>query len=392
MLGDLTTNHTGVGHEWFGRAQADPESVEAGFYLFSEHPGEYHSWLGHSSLPSLNYTSQELRERIYEGDDAVVGRWLDAGLDGWRIDVANMTGRQGGHQYTREVAQGIRRAIARVKPEAWLLAENFFDAADDLVGESWHGVMDYLGATFPIWRWLGAEHQEHKPMSPLPASEIVATMREVHSRYPWDAVTSSTVHLDSHDLPRFRTIAGAEDHGGVDDGSADGGLARTRHLIGAALQFTLPGVPALFAGDELGLTGANGEHSRTPMPWEHPESWDRATVDGYRELIGLRQEHAALRRGSLRWLSTGEDHLTFVREHPAGRILVHVVRPRPDGSEPPAEPVRLPAAVLGGSAEATTVRGESLTVVDGGWQLPTAVGAHLWRVDGSDLAWESSGL
>lgn len=397
VLGDLTTNHTGRHHEWFRAAQADPGAPEGEFYLFAQHPEDYHCWQGHASLPTLNYTSAELRARMYAGEDSVVGRWLAAGLDGWRIDVANMTGRQHESELTHEVARGVREAALRVRPDAWLLAEHFFDASGDLRGDGWHGVMDYTGTTFPLWRWLIAQDVARaapsaRPTSPLPAADIVATMREVHARYPWDAVTASTLHLDSHDVPRMRTIVGGGAHGGVDDGGADGGLARARHLVGAALQLTLPGVPSLFAGDELGLTATTGEHARTPMPWDAPETWDAPTRDAYRSLIALRRAHPALRRGSLRWLSAGDDHLTFVREHEQGRILVHAVRPRPDGSAPRDGGVRLPVGVLGGSVDAVTLRGEPLVLVDDDdgapvWHLPGTVGAHLWRLDGADLAW-----
>ena len=50
------------------------------------------------------------------------------------------------------------------------------------------------------------------------------------------------------------------------------------HRVAAGLQFTLPGVPMLFAGDEIGLEGVNGEDARRPMPWDRPEQWDRTTL------------------------------------------------------------------------------------------------------------------
>ena len=82
VVGDLTLNHSGVGHEWF--------TNERDFYFFDEKlPSGYASWLGIGSLPKLNWSSALLRERMQE----VAKRWLDVGLDGWRIDVANMTGR-----------------------------------------------------------------------------------------------------------------------------------------------------------------------------------------------------------------------------------------------------------------------------------------------------------
>ena len=85
------------------------------------------------------------------------------------------------------------------------------------------------------------------------------------------------MHLDSHDTPRFRTVTG----GGTDGGIDVDGRGRDRHLVGLGLQMTMPGVPVVFMGDELGLTGVDGEHARTPYPWDRTESWDQPTFDAY---------------------------------------------------------------------------------------------------------------
>ena len=94
------------------------------------------------------------------------------------------------------------------------------------------------------------------------------------------------------------------------------------HRVAAGLQFTLPGVPMLFAGDEIGLEGVNGEDSRRTMPWDRPEQWDRTTLATYADLARLRRAHVALRRGGLRWAHVDADTIAFVREHPAGSVLV----------------------------------------------------------------------
>ncbi|GMA30994.1 glycoside hydrolase family 13 protein [Litorihabitans aurantiacus] len=391
VLGDLTTNHTGREHEWFLAAQAEADSPEAAFYSFTEHPHEYVSWLDVPSLPKLDHTSTELRRRLYRGADSVVGRWTAAGLDGWRIDVANMTGRLGADDLTHEVAREIRATMHAVDPDAWLLAEHGHDAGADLSGDGWDGTMDYQGFTRPLWTWLnggapgagtgGSDAVEHGlhflglpvDIPVLPAHAITRTMREVHAAMPWSALAASTLHLSSHDTPRFRTVAGGGVKGGVDHD----GAGRDLHLLALALQMTMPGVPSVFAGDEIGLTGTNGEHARTPFPWD-PAAWDGATWEDYRAWIALRREHVALRRGGLRWAHVGVDSLTYLREHAEQRLLVHVARA--DG-----EDVRLPLELLGG-AEPTVLRGEAPRVAGDAVVLPARRGALVWEL-ALDAGW-----
>lgn len=361
VLGDLTTNHTGVGHEWFRAAQADAASTEAGFYSFSEHPNAYASWLDVPSLPKLDHSSPELRRRLIDGPGSTVRRWLSppVALDGWRIDVANMTGRHGAHDRAHEVARAVRAAMAEQDAadgaSRWLLAEHGHDASADLAALGWHGTMNYSAFTRPVWAWLTVPGHGISwlgmplEVPSLPGAAMVATMRRFAAAMPWAALTRSVNPLDSHDTARFRTVVGGE-RSGRPTGSAAG---RERHLLGLALQATLPGVPMIFAGDELGLTGCSGEHSRTPMPWDRADGVDGATLEAYRFWLRLRRRHIALRRGGLRWLQADDHSITYLREHPEQRLLVHLDR----GG---GRPVRLPRAGLGigGSDRLQTLAGE----------------------------------
>ena len=94
------------------------------------------------------------------------------------------------------------------------------------------------------------------------------------------------------------------------------------HRVAAGLQFTLPGVPMLFAGDEIGLEGVNGEDARRTMPWDRPEQWDRTTLAAYADLARVRRAHPSLRRGGLRWAHVDADTIAFVRELEAESVLV----------------------------------------------------------------------
>lgn len=312
MLGDLTSNHTGDTHEWFRRAIADPQAPERAYY-FIEDDGTYEGWKGHGTLPKLDHTCDEMRARLVEGPDSVVGRWLSPPfeVDGWRIDVANMTGRRGAVDVAHDVARRIRTSAQQIRPDALVLAEHGHDASGDLDGDGWHGTMNYYGFSFPVWTWL-RDPERRVPSFGLPVGiplrtgpEMVAAMRSFTARFGWRAVASSWNILGSHDSPRIRTTTGSAE----------------RHHVAVGLQFTLPGVPMVFAGDELGQEGTDGEDSRRTMPWATESSWDTTTLEVYADLAALRRSSLALRRGSLRWLHVSDDLIVYVREHASGSVL-----------------------------------------------------------------------
>lgn len=381
LMLDLTTNHTGVTHEWFQAAAADPRSVEAGFYDFRRHPDDVRCWLDVRSLPSLDHSSAALRERMLAGPHSIVGRYLCAPVeaDGWRIDVAHMTGRNGAQDLNHEVAATIRATMREVAAttgrRTWLLAEHGHDASPDLSGDGWHGTMNYTGFTRPLWAWLSAPGSSLNwlglPMTTphVPGWAAAHTLRDYNAHMPWPSRQHSQNQLGSHDTPRVRTVVGSQG----------------RHLVALAAQAVLPGVPTVFAGDELGLEGVNGEHARTPMPWralalleageeiveptELEAQIDPVVLAAMRELFGLRREHAALRRGGLQWLHMGGDDLVLLRTHPDGDILVHLARDA-------HAPVQIDLSLLPdcGAPEPLTVLGEVASRAEERTQTLTADG------------------
>ena len=308
LVGDLTLNHCGAGHEWFLRAEADAAALERELFFFDGSPPlGYATWLGVRSLPKLNWSSAELHGRM----GAALRRWLDAGLDGWRIDVANMVGRYRRLDLNYEVAAWARELCG----DRLLIAEHGHDFRPDLDGRGWHGVMNYAGFLRPAWWWLRHEGIAEDVFSDAPAplyggGELASVMRDFRSGVPWDAVLNSWTLLDSHDTARFRTIAGS----------------REKHLVGIGLQMTTPGVPMIFAGDEIGLEGEWGEDARRTMPWDRPDSWDRTLLAHYRELAALRRSHEALASGGLRYVHVGEDAVVYLRETRGERLLCLAAR------------------------------------------------------------------
>jgi alpha-glucosidase len=97
----------------------------------------------------------------------------------------------------------------------------------------------------------------------------------------------------------------------------------------------MPGVPMIFAGDELGLEGAWGEDARRTMPWSEAETWDHSFLDELRALASIRRSSAALARGGLRFLHVSEDAVAFLRETREEGLLVLAARAAHDAIPTP---------------------------------------------------------
>ena len=317
VIGDLTANHSGSEHEWFKAAFANPSAPESDFYFFSEGNTKYESWWGVASLPKLNWNSKELRRRFIEGEDSVVAKWLKPpyNLDGWRIDVANMTGRLLDQDLYKEVATTIKKTMQSIKPDALLIGEYTKDAAPHMQGDGYHGAMTYFNFTKPLWLWFANENIKIYDDFPGPgpsrysAKQFLDAHLRFSANFPWSVRQNNMNALDTHDIPRFKTV------------SVLGG-----QLVGAALQFTLPGIPVIFAGDEFGLDGNNGENSRTPIPWNNERASDKSMIANYAALSKIRKENPVLVDGAIRWLYASDEAVVFVREDHSASILVAATR------------------------------------------------------------------
>lgn len=321
IMGDLTSNHCGAGHPWLAKAKKDKNSKERGYFYWDKSVKHgYVGWWGHASLPKLNFNSQALRREMYEGKSSIVRKWLspEFGMAGWRIDVGNMTGRLNSDDLHDEVMHGIRKAMDETNPNAWLVAENGDFYASDLDGFGWHGAMNYQGFMRPLWNWINQNSTIGGGFQGLPfampritGSQMVESMKSFTASIPWRSLVASMVLLDSHDTARMRTVVAGDSN---------------RHLSAMALLLTYPGVPSIYAGDEIGLEGAWGEDGRRPMPWGREKEWDNAFFDDVSQLVRIRKESDALANGGLRWIEVDDDSILFLRESKRQKLLVFISR------------------------------------------------------------------
>lgn len=363
VIGDLTLNHCGIGHEWFERAQVDESSEERQFFFFTDSsPFGYETWANARTLPKFNLTNQRLKERLVVGEKSVLRKWMQEpyNLAGWRIDAANVAGRSRDIDVTLEVAREVRAVLIQERPDALLIAENTQDSSADLVGDGWHGTMNYSAFTRPVWGWLRRD-ENILGMGPevprISGRQLVATLTDFMAKTPWRSWVASWNYLGCHDTARIRSVVGSAG----------------RQLAGLALLVGLPGTPMIFAGDELGLEGDCDDLARRTIPWEQPELWDQGMLKAYGQLLNLRRSSEALVHGGLRWVHISDDALVWLRESQGERLLFAVSRASSTNISVSARDWNIPGLI--------TIFGDHTTIHDGSFTIPALhAGAHVWRV------------
>ena len=119
------------------------------------------------------------------------------------------------------------------------------------------------------------------------------------------------VLLDSHDTARFRTVV-------------NGDVAS--HLSAMTMVLSYPGVPSIFAGDEIGLEGSWGEDGRRTINWEDRSQWDHTFMAKVQQLIAIRKGNDSLINGGLRWIAAEKDFILYLRESKKQSVLIFVSR------------------------------------------------------------------
>jgi alpha-glucosidase len=311
---DVTLNHCGWKNGWFTAAQADRHAPTAEYFTFHEHPHRYESWLGVRSLPKLNYRSQKLRDHLFRAPDSVLRTWMRPPyrVDGWRLDVANMQGRQGAYQVPHEIGREIRQAVKAERTDAYLIGEHFYDATTYLQGDELDATMNYAGFTLPLWRWLCGHDLglEWKPeiadAQLLGGEELAEQWTRFRAPLPWQVARVQFNLLDSHDTSRLLHKL----HGD-----------KTLLRLALALLMAYPGTPSLYYGTEIGMTGGTDPDNRRCMPWE-AEAWDHDLREYVKRLVRLRRTAPALIDGGFQHLYAVDGVVAFQRQSAEQRLIV----------------------------------------------------------------------
>ena len=265
----------------------------------------YNAWWNLPALPKLNTNCPEVREFIF---NAAV-HWINFGADGWRLDVAAEINDD-------SFWQEFRHRVKAANPDAYIVAEIWHEAHRWLQGDQFDATMNYL-VTAALMGWLVKDRIPaysytiggmRNVLRPLTASEFGDRIEYLLSLYAPEINYVQFNLLDSHDTPRFLTVAG-------EDESA----LRLAYLF----LLTYVGAPCIYYGDEIGMSGGPDPECRKAFNWDE-STWNHSLRSYLKELVQIRTQEGALRRGTYQRIYSDDDVIVFARQHQGETVLIAI--------------------------------------------------------------------
>ena len=353
---DFVPNHTSDQHPWFVDARSSRDSRHRDWYVWrdgtpdqppnawpaafkpepawtwDEHTAQWYLHLFLAEQPDLDWSNPEVVEAMH----GVLRFWLDRGVDGFRIDVVHLLGKEiTDSSYpepsprTHELMRGLRRLLDTYPGDRMLVGEVFIMSTKKVV--EFYGQDDELHLAFnfpPLFApWDPAKWRKR----------IDRVVEEFDPRQAWP-----TWVLSNHDNPRHRTRYGS--------------AARAR--AACLLLLGVRGTPFLYAGEELGLEDATippaavvdpggRDGCRAPIPWEAgpahgwatEKTWlpwppgDSAAAQAvdtwsslnlYRRALAVRRSSPALAGGTFEWMPSPAEVLLWRRQSGDDTVVVAV--------------------------------------------------------------------
>lgn len=305
---------------------------------------EYQGWYGVTDLPEIREDADGPGEDFRKHIRDVVKRWGDPngdgdpsdGIDGWRLDVADMV--------SKAFWRDFRKWVKEINPNAYLTAEiwwedfprnKMFDASPWLQGDMFDGVMNYRFGDAMLKAFVDRDMR----VSPSGLDKLLG---EIRQKYPVPSQYVIQNIMGTHDNERFASMIVNPDRWIDHDCNLNynkkfkvnrpSETERQIEKIILVFQFTYLGAPYVYYGDEVGMWGADDPDCRKPMVWadyqyepekEHPFGLmrlvdtlevDKELFQFYQSVINLRKSHESLRCGKYRTILIDDEQSLFAFE------------------------------------------------------------------------------
>lgn len=320
-----SANNTGGYRDWYIWSHTDPGTIGPwGQTVWHPKGGDYYYGLFNGGMPDLNYRSQALKEKMFD----VVNYWLAIGVDGYRLDAIKYLVEDGNvlenTPETFDLLQEFNTDYKTKNPDAFTVGE-VWSSTESIIP---YVQDDRLDACFEFGL-AGAILDAVNNGNPVNLEQQLNTVLQ---SYP---LLQYGTFLTNHDMDRVFGVLGSDVE---------------KMKLAASIYLTLPGIPFLYYGEEIGMVGSGDDPSkRRPMQWadqanggfsnvtpwsslgtnyhtnnvEDMNADPNSLLQHYRKLIGIRNEQEALRRGQTLMLNDQvDDVFSFARVLDHEAVLV----------------------------------------------------------------------
>lgn len=323
---DAVLNHTGSDSRYFNRyghydsvgAYQSKNSPYANWYHFSDFPNSYDCWWGIDTLPAVNEQSPSYQEFIL-GKDGVLRHWLAHGISGYRLDVAD--------ELPDFFLEKLRATVKKTSSDAVIIGEVWEDASNKIAyserrrylqGNELDSVMNYP-LKDAIIRFVVSGK----------TSELRETLYMLLDNYPKETLDCLMNILGTHDTARILTVFGGKNCSGKDEmvstmlSPEEKKRAKEMVKMAAVLQFTLPGIPCIYYGDEIAMEGYQDPFCRRCFDWSAP---DEELLAFYRTLGTIRKKYPVFRDGEYDEVFADNECVVYERKSINQTVYVWVNR------------------------------------------------------------------
>ncbi|AME09415.1 MULTISPECIES: glycoside hydrolase family 13 protein [Gemella] len=315
---DGVFSHTGSDSIYFNRynhydsigAFNSQNSPYYDWFSFSNFPYEYNSWWGFDNLPTVIKENKNYSDFINNKDTGVLNFWQNLGISGWRLDVAD--------EFPDEFLDRVRETTKYYDENSLIIGEVWEDATNKFsynirrryfLGKQLDSVMNYP------WRNAIIDFVKNGN-----AEKFAYEISLLVENYPKPALDSLMNLLSSHDTERVLTVLAFDE---PEDVPVDErptyklnyeqyNKAKELLKFASFIQFTLPGVPCIYYGDEIGMYGFRDPYNR--LGFTH-DNKDEDLLSHYKKLSNFRYNHKEKFKSNFELVYTENNCIAYLRNN-----------------------------------------------------------------------------
>lgn len=278
-------------------AYQSPNSKYYNWYKFNRYPYGYECWWGIEGRPNINVMNNSYIDYLVNGDNSIIKKWINLGASGWRLNVTD--------ELPDEFIEIIRNRLDKLNKETILIGD-VWDDASNKISYSKRRKYLYGKEIESVTNYTLRESLINFTKGYIKSKKLKMRIMSLYENYPREIFKGNINLIGTSDTERILT-------------ALDGSICCLKIIV--LLQFTIPGVPLIYYGDEAGVKGGKDPDNRKSYPWGNENS---DLIRFYKKITQIRSCQKALKKGDFNIFDTDDDIFAFERIYENEKIIVVV--------------------------------------------------------------------